>query len=675
MDGARTEVKQHDTRNQGRDVTVDDGRVGVLVTVVHRHAQALARTQLFLDTFVDDDVGIHGHTEREHDTRNTGQRQHRAQRGQHAEHKEQVDQQRDIGNQTALVVENQHVNQYHNEGQDERQHTVADGFLTQGRPYDRLLYDRGGGGQFTRFEDIGQVLAFFYGKAARNGRTAAGDFAVDGRPRIGRVIHDDGDGTAHVVTRHVFPDARAFGVHRHADFHAARLVVVLTRVGDGVATQRGAAVTRRHFQRDERVNIGIRLNRFDRPYEFGIARELSLAECQQLIHALHVFGHRVTYDRASAVLVTLVERRNQNREQRVFGPPGFAVELFGVVGVAGRQFVEQRVFGSVRRKFFRQFGQIVGFAVGKRGLGRRRFGDGRDGALRLFVGLNLFYRSQVFIGRLQGRREFRKFIGFPKFQLGRTLEQFAHTFRFLYARQLNQDTFGGAEFLNVGLRHAEFVDTLTQDLIRAVERPFGFFPDGRDNGAVGRVGVHRFHFEAEDGSHLRVRVHFVPHRFEDADEVAVRFNAVAFDGRRHNAVEQRVGAVAGKGSYDIGRRNLHQYVHTAPQVKPEVQFTRLTLLISVFANQNVVDDFVAYGILKIFLAVAGNGIQIVLLFQRIAHRQGFGLRHRFRRRGVNHGLFVHPPREERKRKLIKANNRKRPCEEFNNSLILHNLNN
>ena len=74
LHGTVTENEEDDTRDDRRKVTVDNGGIGVRETVLDSQRQPLAGSQLLFDTFVDNHVGIDGHTHRQNDTRNTGQR-------------------------------------------------------------------------------------------------------------------------------------------------------------------------------------------------------------------------------------------------------------------------------------------------------------------------------------------------------------------------------------------------------------------------------------------------------------------------------------------------------------------------------------------------------------------------------------------------------------------------
>ena len=71
-----TEYEEYDTGEEGSDLTVDDCRISIAVTVSDCLAQTLACTKLFLDTLVDDYVCVNGHTESEDETGDTRECEH-----------------------------------------------------------------------------------------------------------------------------------------------------------------------------------------------------------------------------------------------------------------------------------------------------------------------------------------------------------------------------------------------------------------------------------------------------------------------------------------------------------------------------------------------------------------------------------------------------------------------
>ena len=74
-----TEEEQDDTCYDRGEVTVEDSRECVAVTLGDGLAQFLAVAQFLFGTLEDKHVGVHRHTEGEHDTGDTGERQHRLQ--------------------------------------------------------------------------------------------------------------------------------------------------------------------------------------------------------------------------------------------------------------------------------------------------------------------------------------------------------------------------------------------------------------------------------------------------------------------------------------------------------------------------------------------------------------------------------------------------------------------
>ncbi len=159
LHGTRTEDEEDDTRDDGGQLTVDDGRVGLRETVLDGQRNALAAAELLLDAFVDDDVGIDGHTHRQHDTGDTRKGQHGAERHEHAHQQEDVGQQRDVGHPARRLIEEAHVEEYEDEGDHERKHTGVDRLLAQRRTDDRILNDLRGSGTLPELSTLARSLA------------------------------------------------------------------------------------------------------------------------------------------------------------------------------------------------------------------------------------------------------------------------------------------------------------------------------------------------------------------------------------------------------------------------------------------------------------------------------------------------------------------------------------
>ena len=62
-DRTGTKVEEDNTRDDRREVRVEDRAEGIPVSIRDSTCHALTLTKLFLDTFVDKDVCIHRHTE------------------------------------------------------------------------------------------------------------------------------------------------------------------------------------------------------------------------------------------------------------------------------------------------------------------------------------------------------------------------------------------------------------------------------------------------------------------------------------------------------------------------------------------------------------------------------------------------------------------------------------
>ena len=142
------EAGDEDGGQDGGDDTDDQGR-----------SEALDRTgtedeeddtgQFFLDTLIDDNVGIHRHTQGQDETGDTRKGKDGAEGDKGTEEEEHVAKEGDISNKTRTLVEDYHVDEHQQESDQEGNHTRLDGTGTEGRADDLLLNDLGRSRKFT----------------------------------------------------------------------------------------------------------------------------------------------------------------------------------------------------------------------------------------------------------------------------------------------------------------------------------------------------------------------------------------------------------------------------------------------------------------------------------------------------------------------------------------------
>lgn len=122
--------------------------------------------QFLAYAFVDQHVGVHGHTDGQHYTGDAGQGQGGAEAG-HARHDdEHGEAEHDVGDDAAHAVvdghEHDHGGGTHQSGVD----AAVDGFLAQGRTDGTFFQHRHGRGQRTGTQHDGQVRGFLRGELA-----------------------------------------------------------------------------------------------------------------------------------------------------------------------------------------------------------------------------------------------------------------------------------------------------------------------------------------------------------------------------------------------------------------------------------------------------------------------------------------------------------------------------
>ena len=126
LDRTGTEYEQHDTGEEGCDLTVDDCGISVLVTVLDCKTDSLAGLKLFLDTLVDNNVCVHGHTQGKYQTCDTRQCEHCSECCQRTEQENHVGKEGDICSHTCASVEEDHKQEHKDEGDDEGDESGTD---------------------------------------------------------------------------------------------------------------------------------------------------------------------------------------------------------------------------------------------------------------------------------------------------------------------------------------------------------------------------------------------------------------------------------------------------------------------------------------------------------------------------------------------------------------------
>src|SRR5690606_656770 len=94
LDGTHSEGIQNRSDEERRDIRVENGTECLGVAGLDGGLHGLTRFLLLAYSLEDEDVGIYRHTDRQHDTRDSRQRQRRVEGGQDAEDEDDVEQQR-----------------------------------------------------------------------------------------------------------------------------------------------------------------------------------------------------------------------------------------------------------------------------------------------------------------------------------------------------------------------------------------------------------------------------------------------------------------------------------------------------------------------------------------------------------------------------------------------------
>ena len=181
--------------------------------------RTLSGTELFADTFVDDDVGIDRHTDGENDAGDAGQGQGRARQRQDRQLVEDVEHHRDVGDQARDPIVNEHEEYHRDRTDDHRQLGLVDRVLAERRTdlgLEGLLQRRR---QRARLQHRDQVLCLLHereavGRHSAHGdaRPTAADPAFNRRRRVDAIVEDDRHLAANVGAGDLLEDRPALAV-------------------------------------------------------------------------------------------------------------------------------------------------------------------------------------------------------------------------------------------------------------------------------------------------------------------------------------------------------------------------------------------------------------------------------------------------------------------------------
>ncbi len=178
-------------------------------------------------------------------------------------------------------------------------------------------------------------------------------------------------------------------------------------------------------------------------------------------------------------------------------------------------------------------------------------------------------------------------IGLPELEVGTSLQEFAHTLRFLDARHFHHDAaFLAFKLLDVGLHHAKLVDTSAHHIERVVDGGLHLSAQCFLHFGVGTLW-RNLALQLLGGEHLSqlvARSILVIGIDKQRDEITV--GSFFFFGSclSHRLCESHVGLVIGQCLDNIGHGNLKDNVHTAFQVKSETDLSLQALLVRINAQ-------------------------------------------------------------------------------------------
>ena len=471
-DRTSTEVVEDDTGDQRGQVGIEDGAERIAISRINSRTKLLAAGKFFLGTLVDKYVSIHSNTHGEHDTGNTRKGKHSMEARKDTDGEEGIDQEAAVGYQTSSdAIEEHHIDEEEHEGHDERNHTGLDGLFTESRTNYVLGNDVNLGSHLTRLEHVGQVVGLLSVEVTCDLRTATSDLLVDARSRINHIIKYDSYALAYILLGELGPSVASFRCHGHANLI---LIVNLLEVGRSI-----------NYDVATLGSIGKR----------WMTEVVVSLQCIELIPE-----------------ATIVERLDTPSELKLAWE-GILILLLIDEGIDGSSIARlgNGNHWTLVAKHLYTSGKAILHSVSK--------GYAIDSCA--IAGYRNVLLSLGHEHVLECASNFTGLISLPELKVGRTLKKFLHTFGLLHARQLDKNTAGLLETLDVGGNYTETVDTVTEHVERVRKSRLHLALDDRNNfsiaGALGNLLLELI--GAEDVSQLSSWVDLLVVGSESIDKV------------------------------------------------------------------------------------------------------------------------------------------------------------
>ena len=230
---------------------------------------------------------------------------------------------------------------------------------------------------------------------------------------------------------------------------------------------------------------------------------------------------------------------------------------------------------------------------------------------------HLVARSYALVELCEIRYDFRSVVCLPEFEVGRALQQFAHTLRLTYAWHLHHDTSVlSFEFLDVRLYYAVFVDTVSYDIERVVDGRLHLCSQCGLNLGVSAL-CRNFSLELLCSEDFRESVSgciLLVCLDKERDEVAL--TCLFFFLRLcHRLSVCRIRLVVGKHVNYVRHRDFEYHVHTAFKVKSQTDLCLETLLVGI-------DTQILHRVFVVLLCDGVFNLARLLVVVACSHREG-----------------------------------------------------
>ena len=608
-----TEDVENNTGDDGSKVTVDNCWVCVRETILDSCRDTLTSTKLLLNTLEDDNVRVNGHTHSKHDTCDTWQSKYCTEWYEYTHKQEYVCNECYSSHPTCALIEQTHIEKHEDKCDNEWHKSRVDRLLTEWWTYYSILDNASWSWNLTRLKNVCKVLSLLNCKVTSNWRVTTFNLVANNWSRVYITIENDSDTLANIVCSKLSPLSDTVRVHSHWNLSiSTSLSVCSTSVRDYTTIEWSLTVSTLNLDSVEAEAVVKHRLALDTPLKVDVCWEAvtNLWKSKILVDCSNVCCNSCTKNCATSI-----------------------------------------VWAKECKKWIlltREAAWSLSCLTCSSNL------SGKVSSLSSLssYGLVCLKSLNSCICTKKRWKKLSTVVSCPELEWCSTLEELTYTLWLLNTWKLNQNAVWVWKALDIWLHNTEVVDTATDDVEWCRDSILSLLAKNLHNLVVRHTWLDILTIWAKENIYQLATVACLSISLCESTDIVTCTLLKSLCCLLNSGNEcWIILALTSKRLNNILNLNLKHDVHTALEVKTQVNLLLFALLVSKLCKTNVVNNLVL------------NRIKVVLLHCNLLLCWESG--------SVLYSVLLYATSLEREGKLVYTRKRKQDCNQFDKTFTLH----